>query len=134
MIDIEAGLARAREIEPMLTVYGIGVQDTQNTKEDLDAGFKQIRKDHLKKVCEILIECKKNKNINEKHSSYGLKHFVEKAIEAYTSNGELIAAMLICGFIHKIEGYHRMRLNPNASFNIAEKSVKWLISQDKHTS
>lgn len=133
MIDVEAGIARARKIEPMLTSYGVGVPDTLNTQEDLDKGFAQIRVDHLKKVCELLLTCETRKTINSSHGSYGLKHIVERALAAYTTNGELIAAMLICGFKHKRHGYSHggKYLMPNASFNISEKSVEWLESQDK---
>ncbi len=39
-----------------------------------------------------------SKSIYRKRSSYGLKHLVERNIGIYISNGEFIAAMLLCGY------------------------------------
>ena len=38
---------------------------------------------------------------NQRQSSYGLKHKVERKLGRYISNGELIAAMLLCGYSYK---------------------------------
>lgn len=134
-MDFVRELERARAIEPLLTANGIGVPDTTNTQDDLDAGFNSIRVDHVQKVYELVVQCQYRKTINTNHGSYGLKHIVERAIASYTTNGELIAAMLIAGFKHKPDGWlqHGRRLSPNASFNIAEKSVEWLELQNKHS-
>lgn len=39
---------------------------------------------------------------NKRQSSYGLKHKVEKQLGRYVSNGELIAAMILCGYSYTI--------------------------------
>ncbi|MEM7485484.1 MAG: hypothetical protein AAF348_09765 [Bacteroidota bacterium] len=39
---------------------------------------------------------------NQKQSSYGLKHKVERQLNRYVSNGELIAAMILCGYAYQI--------------------------------
>ena len=131
-MEIKERLMQARKIEPLLTNYGIGVQDTANDQETLDKAFAEIRTDHLIKVCALLANCKKTKSINRKHSSYGIKHLVERAIASYTTNGELIAAMLICGFSHKTYMLRNGKICPNADFNISEKSINWLASEDKN--
>ena len=61
----------------------------------------------------------KRKTINKRWSSYGLKHFVEEQIESYVSNGDFIAAMIICGF-----EYDNYEHSLNAFFNLSSKSYK----------
>ena len=39
---------------------------------------------------------------NQKQSSYGLKHKLERKLGRYVHNGELIAAMVLCGYSYKI--------------------------------
>lgn len=133
-MEILKALAKAREIEPYLTCYGIGVYESDNNQEVLDAGFKSIRPDHVEKICELLSNCKKTKRVNSDYGSYSLKHKVEKALAAYTTNGEMIAAMIIAGFKHKRDGYicRGRKLSPNASFNISAESVRWIESQNKN--
>lgn len=63
---------------------------------------------------------------NSKHSSYGIKHIVERCIGGYVSNGELIAAMLFCGYRYKI--YNN---GLNCYFNVGninERKIKNLIN------
>lgn len=59
----------------------------------------------------------KTKTINKSHSSYGLKHIVEKKIGQYVTNGELIYAMFL-------EGFDIKRHNINCFFNIKTSEVK----------
>jgi hypothetical protein len=59
----------------------------------------------------------KTKTINKSHSSYGLKHIVEKKIGQYVTNGELIYAMYL-------EGFDIKRHNLNCFFNIKTSDVK----------
>jgi len=62
------------------------------------------------------------KNINTKHSSYGLKHILERLMNKYISNGELITAMIICGYKYK-----RYRPNGlNCHFNVGNVNEKQL--------
>lgn len=61
-------------------------------------------------------------SISYYHSSYGLKHVVERCFgnKIYVSNGELIAAMLICG-------YEYVKIAPgskNCRFNVCRISKK----------
>jgi len=64
----------------------------------------------------------KRKTISTLNTSYGLKHYVEHRI-GYISNGEFIAAMLMCGFIAKPVdiGYNPI----NCYFNIAKLKRPW---------
>lgn len=65
--------------------------------------------------------------LNHNRNSYHLKHVVEKCIDRYVSNGELIAAMIL-------EGYKTLKIKPdpelyedappyNVVFNVDEESV-----------
>lgn len=62
---------------------------------------------------------KPTKNINRSVNSYTVKHAVEAEIGMYISNGELIAAMIQCGF-----EYIRQDTSPNCYFNISVKSLQ----------
>jgi hypothetical protein len=53
------------------------------------------------------------------NSSYGLKHVLEKCLETYISNGELIAGMIMAGFTI----YRVSKKSPNCYFNLDPKSV-----------
>lgn len=56
------------------------------------------------------------KSINEKRSSYGLKHYVERSSGLYVTNGAFIAAAIFTGL-------KMQRCEPNAFFNISEKFI-----------
>lgn len=67
-------------------------------------------------------------SINKRHSSYELKHLIERILINetnhqinYVSNGTLILAMCDAGFRIK-----RISNSPNCFFNVSEKSVKRL--------
>lgn len=75
-------------------------------------------------ACDWLSTQSKIKTMNPNHSSYGLKHIVERASKAkgasktYVSNGTFIAAAIHMGFAYKhIPG------SLNAMFGISEKSI-----------
>ena len=67
----------------------------------------------------------KVKAINQSHSSYGLKHLLERISEKYTpgynrkycSNDTMKSAFEIAGFKFTVDG-------PNCSYNISEKEYK----------
>lgn len=59
----------------------------------------------------------KTDRINMNHSSYGLKHIVERGIGVYVSNGELIAAMILSGYRYKV-------IAINCVFNVKVKRTK----------
>ena len=65
------------------------------------------------------------RNINQKRSSYGLKHKVERAMGSYVANGELIAAMYILDYKVEID-------TPNASFNVSESSIKDVDNENEN--
>ena len=60
--------------------------------------------------------------INKNVSSYGLKHICEDFLGKYVSNGELIAAMILCNFDYK----RISDTSPNAYFNVSMKDVNKL--------
>tara|TARA_R110000796_G_scaffold252631_1_gene389289 strand:- start:190871 stop:191227 length:357 start_codon:yes stop_codon:yes gene_type:complete len=67
----------------------------------------------------------KRKTFNRNISSYGLKHAIERCLnnEVHISNGELIAAMLLCGFDYK--QFHQKGLNCYFNLNrIDEEKIK----------
>lgn len=78
----------------------------------------QIDKNKLEHIINFIeLWFDKTKSINKKQSSYGLKHLVERNIDAYVSNGELIASMIICDYKYKVDGI-------NCYFNVTTNSVK----------
>lgn len=71
-----------------------------------------LSKDRVDKIADwVSPRLEKSKNILEVPSSYGIKHLVERGMGEYVSNGELIAAMLICGFKYGVS-------YKNAYFNL----------------
>ena len=71
----------------------------------------------------INMEFVKRKTLNKKRSSYGIKHYVERRIgrrDKYVSNGELINAMIACGFDYELTHPG----SPNYHFNVSEKSFR----------
>lgn len=125
IVDLDQAFA----IEPLLTGFGIGCYDGNFKNADIIEGRKDIRPAHVQKVCDLLQLCEKSKRINSNHSSYGLKHTVERHLGAYTSNGELIAAMLLCGFKHRRNYFPSGKLMPNCSFNLSKNGYKFLASR-----
>lgn len=59
------------------------------------------------------------KTINRNNSSYGIKHLVEDSIGQYVANGELIIAMINCGYKYKQWSVS----SPNCWFNVSQKSI-----------
>ena len=59
-------------------------------------------------------------SINQKNSSYGLKHTVERYQKIYIANGILIAAALDAGYRYKLCSQD----SPNCWFNMSQKSIK----------
>jgi hypothetical protein len=57
----------------------------------------------------ITKNCKPRKTINHNHSSYGLKHDVERDVGEYISNGAFIRAAIELGYKYKVK-------SPNAWF------------------
>ncbi|MBA5779514.1 hypothetical protein H2509_20480 [Stappia sp. F7233] len=62
----------------------------------------------------------KTKKINQRRSSYGLKHQAERVMGGYISNSAMIAAAVHCGFnLARLRDGSR-----NAQFNISSKIVE----------
>ena len=86
--------------------------------------------EEIKYVLEFLADVEKIKTINRSRPSYGLKRIVETYFSrvrehwVYISNGSLIMGALIAGF--KIKTFEH---NPNAWFNMSEKSIKKYIQE-----
>ena len=129
--DVKLEMNRVFEIEPLLVNCGIGSYEDEWTEEYMQEGRSQLRYDHIGKIYELLRLCKKNKTINGSVSSYYLKHIVERAVGEYTSNGELIAAMIICGYKHKRTFGINGGMLLNAVFNFPKAEVKFLEAQYK---
>ena len=62
----------------------------------------------------ILPYLDKANKINKKHTSYGIKHIIEKELGEYVANGDCIAAFILSGYKYEISG-------PNAFFNIDQR-------------
>ena len=67
------------------------------------------------------------KTFNISHSSYKIKHIVQKKIEQYVANGELIIAMINCGF--KFQRWPGT--SANCFFNASRKSLN-KARKEKH--
>lgn len=104
-------------------------------REDMFRSDRNYLKEHCLKefelACQWLNNCSKIKNINRRHGSYTLKHYVERwarknGIEDnYVSNGAFIAAAFYMGF--KVVPIVN---TPNAYFNISQKSPS--IQEDRN--
>lgn len=63
------------------------------------------------------------KSMNRNFSSYWLKHLLERSIGTYVSNGDIIIAMLTCGYRHT-----PIKDTPNCYFNVSQNGVDLLKS------
>jgi hypothetical protein len=95
-----AEISKARE--PLLTESGI---------DDIRIAYDWIVT-HLRKAARI----------NQKHTSYGLKHVMERYNQHYVTNGAFIVAMLIAG-------YNMNYLSLNPCFNVTTESVRCANSE-----
>lgn len=108
---------------PRLTYNGVTYNRKLLPRQEFEEKFSKDRERLLNStqtfldVCNWLSDVKKIKTINRNHTSYGLKHIVEKDI-GYVSNGVFIAAAIHCGFDFKHDD------SPNVMFNMSEKSIK----------
>ncbi len=99
-----------------LTDYGLGISKSQSFEEERKKLAKNT--DEFSKAVDWLSKQNKIKNINDRHTSYWLKHIAQHEI-GYVSNGTFIAAAIYCGFEIKVSDR-----SPNVKFNISEKSIK----------
>jgi hypothetical protein len=121
----EDDLAQVMEQYPTLTSFGFGIFEGQgsNTGTEYEQKLQAARLRLLQSVEQCsrayvwLKPVAKIHSINRRHSSYGLKHWLERCYSPYyCSNGALIAAALLLEFKAAREG-------PNAYFNMSERSL-----------
>lgn len=79
------------------------------------------------RVMRWLQRIEKRRTINNRHTSYGLKHLAEPWV-GYVRNGSFIAAAMLCGF----EWAHRRQDGPNVSFAMDQRSIEALKHEKKH--
>lgn len=70
------------------------------------------------RVCKWLAGLEKIRTINDRRTSYGLKHFAAGSI-GYVTNGVFIAAAVHCGFRYRL-----IPGSPNVQFGISERSLR----------
>ena len=101
---------------------------TKNGFEVPNKDSKEVKIEELDDVIDFInTHFRRIKNINTKHSSYGLKHIVERLMDRYISNGELITAMIICGYKYRRYGSQGL----NCHFNVGNVNEKLLRKQLK---
>lgn len=103
------------------------------TKEGFEAGYPKGEPIVIEELGWLIHFIRKHfqkqEYFNYKCSSYGLKHLVERCFKnkIHVSNGEFIAAMMLCGYRYKKVSDN----SPNCRFNIKkvnEKKIKQELS------
>lgn len=86
-----------------------------------------VESENFRNICDCIKILFPNKigQINRRISSYGLKHLVERYRKKYVYNGEVIAAMIKCGFKTS------ERIGPNCYFNIKTADLRKIKLQDE---
>ena len=118
-------MARILKQEPQLSDFGFGPGDFCKTREEAVAKFRSDRKTirDPRSLAQFTVgrgwlrQFSKLRSLNQRGSSYGLKHIAEHDI-GYVTNGVFIAAAIAEGFKVQREGN-----SPNALFNIP--SAAW---------
>lgn len=125
-------IQRIMDEVPGLNDFGIGVYNPRRTKpeereRELAEGKRVLLKsvDACNNVCEWLRQIDKIKTINNRHSSYSLKHVAEKDI-GYVTNGVFITAAIHCDYPYRIEGN-----SANVPFGMSEKSIKAVMRRQR---
>lgn len=115
--------------QPFLCDYGFAHRHRDESIEDFTARIQDGRRILAQAGAEIAqaVEWITNnlepaQKINEDVNSYGLKHYAEKEIGSYISNGVFIAAAMMCGY----QWLRSAPDSPNAHINISKKLVKAL--------
>lgn len=126
---IQQRLAITMQEHPWLSDFGIGTFRRPGlTHAERMANLKKDRKDlwqSYQEVAEIaswlLDTISPIKTIDQSRTSYRLKHIVERRLGKYITNGQFIAAAIICGYPYKmIPG------SPNVHFGMSRKSFNKL--------
>jgi len=116
--------------EPQLTSFGFGIYnglplDLKIRDNEYAKCREELRTDteRISVLMHWLREhIRPRKTINRQHSSYGLKHYVERYFQAkgapiYVPNGSFIAAALLVGY-----SCRRYPGSPNPDFGMSERS------------
>lgn len=111
---------------PRLNAFGYGQYRgfiTQLEAADYERRQRLKLEQSARRVIEIAewvaANLRSQRKVNTHHTSYGLKHVVERATGQYVANGEFIAAALMVGLKHKIS-----ENSPNVQFAITEDSIR----------
>lgn len=103
----EEDIAAIMQDQPTLSSYGLGCfsQYHPDLRGDLTVDLRESRDqllgsvEHCSNVCDWLYPVAKSKTINKQHSSYSLKHYVERLYKPfYCYNGSFIVAAIHLGF------------------------------------
>jgi hypothetical protein len=122
-------LRRTRRVYPDINMNGITTSLYGYRDIDLSNEFVLAQ---ILKARNFLYSCNKNKQINRKHSSYGLKHTAEKFPDPrlpgmqYVSNGAFIVAAIGADFFTQPISPYENELN--VLLNISSASVKHAVS------
>jgi hypothetical protein len=124
-----AAVQRVMTHEPRLARWGFGMgRDARQTREERQSEFEQNRAELYRargiaeflRAREYLSYASHRRTINDRVSSYGLKHAAEHYFrdcglnDNYVSNGALIAAAIHLGFNYRADGL-------NAYFNMGRR-------------
>lgn len=120
---------------PTLCDFGFGTYHPRSLRQSKAAFAEQLEgaraalRSHLDQVnvcLRWLKDVERLKLVNEKRTSYGLKHCVERNAGVYVTNGAFIVAAIFAGFKMK-------KCEPNAFFNVAEKTIRERRHIDQRT-
>jgi len=126
-------LAEVMQQHPLLNSFGIGIYEPRRkTPEQRQAELADQREALVgqeAKVVEVATWLRENVTPIKTPTvgSYGMKHMVERAIDKYVTNGELIAAALIGGYPF------RYTAGPNMQFGMSARDVKRIDSARRTT-
>lgn len=103
--DADRQLAVVMTREPLLNYSGIGYGDFHRTRAERLATFERWRTELRAAAADVatvsawlLANIEPIRTVNRRTTSYGIKHTVERSLDRYVSNGELIAAGIIAGY------------------------------------
>jgi hypothetical protein len=116
--DIQAVMAK----EPLLTCSGMGNPSASDFQKERDRLLEEVEGCTLTEAW--VKRLTKTSTFNRKHSSYVLKHVLERTV-GYCTNGAFIAAMIHCGFDYKRCREH----GQNVWFNVSEQSLKEIVHE-----
>ncbi|MCR6706628.1 MAG: hypothetical protein NVV66_18710 [Cellulomonas sp.] len=113
--------------EPQLTRFGMGAGAFHKTREERLAAFARGRAElraSADDVAEVTTWLLANiapiRTVNRVWTSYQHKHMVERVIDRYVANGELIAAAIIAGYAYRRDAWD----SPNVCFAMSSRSVR----------